>query len=191
MSKAYREFQIMRAAPSENGPRRCDWPGCQEDAEHRAPRSRRELKSYHWFCLDHVRAYNKSWNYYKDMTLDEVEDDLRRDKVGRRPTWPFGAAKLAYPFDAEAAFNDFSVFQNQTSGHNQTSRSGNGRRTAAEKAMAVLDLLPPVTVRAVKARYKELVKRHHPDANGGNKASEEKFKQINQAYETIMASLEA
>ena len=48
---------------------------------------------------------------------------------------------------------------------------------------------PPISAAAVKARYKELVKRHHPDANGGDKASEEKFKQITQAYETIMDSL--
>jgi len=55
--------------------------------------------------------------------------------------------------------------------------------------MVLLDLHPPLTTDAVKARYKELVKRHHPDANGGDKASEEKFKQINQAYETIMGNL--
>ena len=57
--------------------------------------------------------------------------------------------------------------------------------------MSVLDLNPPVTAMTVKARYKELVKRHHPDANGGDKASEERFKQINSAYETIMSSLGA
>ncbi len=53
----------------------------------------------------------------------------------------------------------------------------------------MLDLKPPVTVDAVKARYKQLVKRHHPDVNGGDKASEEMFKRINQAYHTLMQSL--
>ena len=66
---------------------------------------------------------------------------------------------------------------------------GRRPRTVEEKAMVFLDLHPPLTMDAVKARYKELVKRHHPDANGGDKASEEKFKQINQAYETIMGTL--
>ena len=53
-----------------------------------------------------------------------------------------------------------------------------------------MDLDPPVTVEIVKARYKKLVKRHHPDANGGDKAAEEKFKQISEAYRTIMRSLD-
>ena len=57
------------------------------------------------------------------------------------------------------------------------------------EAIAVLDLRPPVTEAAVKARYKELVKRHHPDANGGDKGSEEKFKQISHAYHTIIEAL--
>jgi curved DNA-binding protein CbpA len=55
--------------------------------------------------------------------------------------------------------------------------------------MKVLELDPPLTAVAVKARYKELVKRHHPDANGGDQASEEKIKLINEAYATIMNSL--
>ena len=55
--------------------------------------------------------------------------------------------------------------------------------------MAILDLRPPVTIQALKARYKKLVKRYHPDANGGDKTAEEKFKQVNEAYRTIMASL--
>ena len=58
-----------------------------------------------------------------------------------------------------------------------------------EEALVVLDLTPPVTVGTVKARYKQLVKRHHPDLNGGDKASEEMFKRINQAYHVIMQSL--
>lgn len=176
---------IERAETPDNGPRRCDWPTCRGHGEFRAPRSREELKNYHWFCMEHVRTYNKSWNYYKGMTDEEVEADMRRDTVGRRPTWPMGAARLIYAFDPQAAFRDFG------SGNGSGNKRGNARRagTPEERAMAVLDLSPPVTLGAVKARYKQLVKRHHPDANGGDKASEEKFKQISQAYRTIMAHL--
>ena len=55
--------------------------------------------------------------------------------------------------------------------------------------MATLDLTPPVTIVDLKARYKQLVKRYHPDANGGDKASEEKFKDISEAYRIVMGSL--
>lgn len=185
MMKAKRQFHLERAGTPLNGARRCDWPECGGGGAHRAPRSRQEMKNYRWFCLEHIRVYNKSWNYYDGMTDDEVEADVRMDNVGRRPSWPLGSNRLAYAFDAGAAFNNFGGFN----GGEDKPRDVRKARTTAEKAMAVLDLLPPVTLRAVKTRYKELVKRHHPDANNGDKASEEKFKQISQAYETVMASL--
>ena len=56
---------------------------------------------------------------------------------------------------------------------------------ALRRAFAVLDLEPPVEFKAVKARYKELVKRHHPDANGGDRAAEERLKTINEAYTVL------
>jgi curved DNA-binding protein CbpA len=58
-----------------------------------------------------------------------------------------------------------------------------------ERALRTLDLKFPVTVEAVKARYKTLVKRHHPDVNRGDKTAEERLKRINQAYETVMNCL--
>ncbi len=169
--------------------RPCDWPKCREEGRHRAPRSRAELRSYRWFCLAHVRQYNSAWNYYAGMSEDEVEDDVRMDTVWRRPTWRLGVAACVFRFNPHAMGDDFGLFNG--AGRRARSRQAWGRRprTVEEKAMVVLDLQPPLTMSTVKARYKELVKRHHPDANGGAKASEEKFKQINQAYETIMGSL--
>jgi hypothetical protein len=66
---------------SDNDPnlRRCDSPGCDLPGEHRAPKSREQLHDYHWFCLEHVRAYNNAWNYYAGMSEDEVESERRAD----------------------------------------------------------------------------------------------------------------
>lgn len=181
MSARKQRFDIEPADSFLNG--HCDWPDCEEKGEHRAPRSRQELKSYRWFCLEHVRVYNKSWNYYADMSEDEVEADVRKDTVWQRPSWPLGATNLAEAF--ESALGDFGIGEGPRQGRDMPLRP----QTPQEKAMAELELLPPVTPHVVKARYKELVKRYHPDANGGAKASEEKFKQITQAYETVMADL--
>ena len=169
------------------GKRPCDWPDCHRQGLHRAPRSRDDLENYFWFCLDHVRMYNKAWNYYKGMSEEEVEADLRNDTVWHRPTWPLGEAGRAFTFAGGGMFARFGIF----------GRPGNGRpasrprrpETPEVRAMKVLDLEPPVSVATVKARYKVLVKRHHPDATGGDKESEEKFKLINNAYRTIMDSL--
>ena len=62
----------------------CDWPGCRDEGQHRAPKSRKEIETYHWFCLGHVRQYNKGWNYYAGMSDAEVEaDELTADGLTR------------------------------------------------------------------------------------------------------------
>ncbi len=166
------------AAPSARG---CDWPGCVHRGEFRAPRSREQLNAYYWFCLDHVRQYNAAWNYYEGMSDDEVEADIRRDTIWNRPTWPLGAIG-GDNIDLSSLRDAFGLFR-------EPAKEKKPPRTPWEKALDVLGMVPPVTVAAVKARYKELVKRHHPDANGGSKSSEEAFKRINQAYHLVMAEL--
>ena len=71
--------------------RACDMPGCPEAGEYRAPKSRTNLNDYHWFCLEHVRAYNAGWDFYKGMSPAEVEAQLRADTSWQRPTWPIGS----------------------------------------------------------------------------------------------------
>jgi DnaJ domain len=162
-------------------PRSCDHPGCDCVGEFRAPRSR-ALSDYYWFCLDHVRAYNAAWNYYAGMSEAQIEEEVRKDIVGRRPTWRLGA-RIAGRYN----FRDFGLFDAAADAGERV-KPKRRLQTAQEKALAIFDLSLPLTFAAVKARYKELVKRHHPDANGGDKESEERFKIINQAYSTLKAS---
>ena len=168
-----------------DGPARaCEWPGCGGEGLYRAPRSRDDLRRYRWFCLDHVRQVNAAWNYYDDMNDQEVEEDVRKDSVWRRPSWRLGPGKYSFGWRPGAFEDPFGLF-----GGAEPAPGNRSARTPVEKAMKVLELNPPLTAASVKARYKELVKRHHPDANGGDKDSEEMFKQVHQAYQTIMESL--
>lgn len=187
--------QKITAIP-EDGRKPCGWPGCGEEGLYRAPVSPQDLKTYHRLCLVHVRAYNRSWNYYKGMTEEEVEADVRQDTVWNRPSWQWGGqgADACNAFNGESIRDDLGSFCYSgaaSDGHAHNGKGVNNGRSSQHMALAVLDLSPPVTTAVVKARYKELVKRHHPDANGGNKESEEKFKQISQAYHTIIESLTA
>ena len=59
----------------------CEWPDCAAEGEHRAPRSRDDMDSYRWFCLEHAREYNKGWNYFAGMSDDEVEADRRGGRL--------------------------------------------------------------------------------------------------------------
>lgn len=160
-------------------PRICDRPGCSELGEFRAPRSRSSLNEYYWFCLEHVRAYNASWDFYRGMSEAEVEASRRSDIVGGRPSWPLGARGPRFygidNVDLREALRRFFT---------EDEPAARPRRppTQEEEALAILELVPGATVAEIKARYKILVKRHHPDANGGDKSAEDRLKSINQAY---------
>jgi hypothetical protein len=174
----------------------CDHPGCAAGGEYRAPKSRLELNHYYWFCLEHIRAYNSAWNYYAGMSDAEIEAEIRYDTVWQRPSWRLGERHT--PGYAERMRDPFGFYNGKA--HHGGEHRGNGRAnghaseaaaraaSARDQALAVFDLEPPFTVVRLKARYKVLVKEHHPDAHGGDKAAEEKLKIINQAYATLKAS---
>lgn len=172
---------VPDTAPAEEETRTCEWPGCREPGAHRAPHSRQKLRNFRWFCLSHVREYNKGWSYYEGMSEAEIEADVRLDAVWRRPSWRLGTVRFT---SSPGGLDDpFGLFEDR-------GREAKPAWQSPEaEAMAVLDLSGPLTAPVLKARYKKLVKRHHPDANGGDKACEERFKQISHAYETLMDSL--
>ncbi len=176
--------------------RRCEHPGCGQDGTFRAPRCRERLRDYLWFCLDHVRAYNAAWDYYRDCSLGEIEASLREDTVWQRPTWPLGSgmgepAGSARPWKFRHNDN-IKGFRWVFGDEEDPLASGHGRGAFSHGEIAALrelDLKPPVTLAALKNRWRELVKRHHPDANGGDPAAAERVKRINQAYSTLKQSL--
>lgn len=173
-------------APDPNAPGiACDAPGCAHPGEFRAPKSRTDLRAFYWFCLEHVRAYNASWDFYRGMSPGEIEAELRADSAWQRPSWPLGQAGRGFRAEeaAEAELHDFTF--GRQSGRPPTPSTP----TELREPLDVLGLLWPVTLDAVKAKYKELAKRHHPDANNGDKRSEERLKRINLAYATLRGKL--
>lgn len=170
-------------APDPDAPGRlCDSPGCAEAGAYRAPKSRTELNQYHWFCLEHVRAYNAGWDFYKGMTPGQIEQQTRSDTAWRRPTWPLGSLGRR-PVDEADLLDPLDLL-----------KAGQVRRKKKHEALVpqemreplqTLGIEWPVSMDALKARYKELAKRHHPDANGGDRASEERLKLINLAYAAV------
>lgn len=163
-------------------------PGCGAAGEYRAPKSRNFLSEYWWFCLEHVRAYNAAWDYYKGMTPGEIEAQVRADTSWQRPSWPLG--RIGSAWDEEAVHDPLHLLA--------TGRVKRGAHVGAERApaelrepLATLGLPWPTTLGAVKARYKELAKINHPDANGGDKMAEERLKTINLAYAVVRSRLTA
>jgi curved DNA-binding protein CbpA len=171
----------------------CEHPGCKFLGPYRAPQGRGREGRYFNFCLDHVREYNASYNYFKDMSDDAVAAYQKADLYGHRPTWRMGVnggaadagERLRGAFDEERISDPFGLFNRRRGFSERVNeakpaepRVGNATR----KALDTLGLDPGADKAAMKARYKELVKRLHPDANGGDRSREEQLRAIINAY---------
>jgi hypothetical protein len=171
----------------------CGHSGCVLAGLYRAPQGRGREGQYFHFCLDHVRAYNASYNYFKDMPDEAVAAYQKADLYGHRPTWRMGvngsaAHGSAKPHEAfaDATLDDaFGLFGRR--GFSQAGGAGKQASSplvgnAARKALDMLGLEPGVDKAALKARFKELVKRLHPDANSGDRSHEDQLREIINAY---------
>lgn len=171
----------------------CDWPNCKNKGPHRAPKGREDAREYWHFCLDHVREYNQSYNFFSGMNAEAVARYQKDALTGHRPTWRMGANTSARKVtgnaaDFDGAADPFSMF-GEFNGRGfrprpQADRKPETRKVfnAERKALQVMGLEAGATLEAVKAKYKSLVKRHHPDANGGDRSTEDRLIEIIKAY---------
>jgi len=170
----------------------CDAPGCKEGAPYRAPKGRDRLNEYYWFCLDHVRNYNKSWDYYAGMDPEQIEAEIRRDIVGQRPSWPLGLRKPRWRqlFERKlgGGFIPEDVDEQLARHFGAKPKKPVSKNDPEKEALAILGLKAPASFAEVRKAYKILVKRYHPDANGGDKEAEERLKTINNAYNILKAA---
>jgi hypothetical protein len=168
----------------------CEWPECKNKGPHRAPKGRANDKEYWHFCLSHVREYNQSYNFFSGMNADAVARYQKDALTGHRPTWKMGAngAKKGEG-DLGGASDPFHMFS-ELNGRGRW-RPGPGAEAKVEtrkvfnaerKALQVMGLGAGATLEDVKTKYKALVKQHHPDANGGDRSTEDRLIEIIKAY---------
>ena len=167
----------------------CDYDACFEHGKYKAPKSRIKLDDYFFFCLKHVTEYNKSWNFYKGLTVDQIELSMRKDIIWDRPSWPLKGD----PSNIISQLNDFisgdySLFEKdrdfQTFPKNEIKYEN--LTPEENKSISILGLSMPISVDEIKKKYKKLVKIFHPDVNDNNKEAEKQFKKINEAYKTLL-----
>jgi curved DNA-binding protein CbpA len=171
----------------------CQWAGCDKPATHKAPAGRMREGEFFNFCVDHVRHYNKSFNYFSGLNDTEIAKFQKEAITGHRPTWKAGVnaaskegveastrwgranprAKMRDPF---GLFND---------GKPNPTPQQRKLKQLEGKAFETLGLAGNAGSEAIKARYKELVKQHHPDANGGDRSSEDRLAEVIQAYKLL------
>ena len=160
----------------------CEMPGCGCIAEYKAPKHR-ALNEYYHFCIDHVRDYNKAWNFFEGMAAHEVEEHIYKSHYGDRPTWKYGVQGEDPEDILRAKAWQFSGGRDEPPREGQRTSGFMADKNSAEfEALAIMGLSPPITLDAIKTRYKELAKKHHPDLNHGCLKSEELLKRINMSY---------
>lgn len=163
----------------------CVHAGCTKPGPHRAPMGRDREGQFFNFCLDHVREYNATYNFFNGMSDDAVAEFQKSAATGHRPTWSMGTNKNGPT--REEGVEPAHTLQDQSGQSTRRSRSRIAPRTPkhAQATIAALDRLgldETADAPTVKARYKDLVKRLHPDANGGDRSSEDRLREIIRAY---------
>jgi len=169
--------------------RRCDHPGCAEEGRFPAPKSR-ERRDGQWnFCLDHVRRYNAGWDFFRGMTDEDIQRYQQKDALGQRPTWKLGTKPQS---DEPQVWvkDDLGILAEvgiKLGAERRKTRAElqiepRERDALVELGFDLAKLTLPLRKADIKAQYKRMVKQYHPDANGGDKAAEDRMKSITQAY---------
>ena len=195
-------FDRIRIKPACDEPREasdpaCERTGCSGAGLYRAPKGRAREGQYWRFCLEHVREYNASYNYFAGMSDDAVVAYQKDAVVGHRPTWSMGvnpaangAARPEGPVRDWAYVDPLGILDGDVVKARRAAAPEPKRRRPGPvlKALDVLGLDETADAPAIKAQYKVLVKRFHPDAHGGDRAFEERLRDIIKAHDTLKAA---
>jgi DnaJ domain len=176
----------------------CDHPDCAAAGLYRAPKSPQRLNEYYRFCLDHVREYNRAWDYCAGWSAEDIEAETRRALCWDRPTWRLGdwttgtvsrSSRRHTPDGVNVEFDDvFGILSDGAPGARGRRQEAPAKpkvSAAERKALHTLGLDAATGWAEIKARYKRLAKRFHPDTNGGDRQAEERLKEVNLAYSVL------
>ena len=152
----------------------CEWGNCQKKGEYKAPTSRDKLREFKWFCLEHVKIYNKGWDYFKGRTSDEIYNEISNDALWHRPTWE----KIKkYKF-----LDDHYINNNAKTFNSEHKNKANDNKI--EHCLKILEIKMPIKISTLKKQYKKMVKKFHPDVSKNN--SEEHIIKLNNAYSDLL-----
>ena len=183
-----------------NGAERlCDHPNCDRAGLYRAPYAPSDLNRYRWFCLDHIRDYNKSWDFFAEHSPEEIEARQRAAHLWERPTWRLGERPPGTHAHIDGrAWERFGfadpadvLGENATLNPGRAKGASTVRRSLPKNIRNALEILSAgetETRDAIRQRYRALVKQLHPDMNGGDRSEEGRLRRVLWAWEQIKAS---
>lgn len=184
------EAEVSHLKPGEKP---CEWPDCRKAATARAPKSRERLHDHYFFCQGHAGEYNRGWDYFAGMTDADIAAHQAARSTGERPTWSFKASKFsreAASFSARAGtgrgYRDpFGMFGGRGGRTSETDAPTRHLGRLERRALSELDLEEDADAGAIRVRYLDMVKRCHPDTNGGDRSTEDKLQRVLKAYKVL------
>ena len=164
----------------------CDWNNCNNVGEYKAPIERDNSKKYRLLCLEHIRIFNKKWNYFENMSDQEIEYFVKSDLTWHKSTKSFGSSENFFNILWNNALEDkLNIFK--TSGFKEFKQT---KFTETDRdALDLMDLKYDAKWEEIQKKFKSLVKKYHPDKNLGNKKYEDKLKKITLAYSQLKKTI--
>lgn len=159
----------------------CEWPECEELGEFKAPKKFTLNGELHWFCLDHIREYNANYNYFENMTEEEVSRFQMAAFYWHRPTWPLGEKHKPTSIHVVDPFGVGKEFEIDL----EIKNPGPLNRPLRKKdldALSTMGLSRSSSPKEIKSQYKRLVKKYHPDKNNGDLKSANRLREVIEAY---------
>ena len=162
----------------------CDWKNCSKTGDYKAPVEKDNSKIYRWLCLDHIKEFNKSWDYFNGMSEEQIFNFVKSDMTWHKPTQSFGSSDNFFNILwNDALSKEKGIFQNRFNKTNNIKLKNFNNKDI--EAFKILELEIGTLWPKIQDKFKSLVKKFHPDMNSGNKIYENKLKNITLAYSQL------
>ena len=164
----------------------CDWDNCNEQGSYKAPIERDNSRKYRLLCLEHIKIFNKKWNYFANMNDQEIEYFVKSDLTWHKSTKSFGSSENFFNILWNNALEDkLNIFK--SSGFKEFKKTK--FTDTVRDALDIMDLKYDTKWEEIQKKFKYLVKKYHPDKNLGSKKYEDKLKKITLAYSQLKKTI--
>jgi hypothetical protein len=164
----------------------CDWQNCKELGAYKAPIERDNSKKFRLLCLEHIKIFNKKWNYFANMNDQEIEFFVKSDLTWHKSTKTFGSSENFFNILWNNALEDkLNIFKSENFKEFKKTKLSNTDRDALD----IMDIRYDTKWEEIHKKFKMLVKKYHPDKNQGSKEFEDKLKKITLAYSQLKMTI--
>ena len=165
----------------------CDWDKCKQIGLYKAPIEKDNSRKYRLLCLEHIKIFNKTWNYFSDMDEGEIELFIKSDLTWHKPTKSFSSSENFFKILWQNTLDDKTNFFN-----NSDYKSFKKTRFTEKdrQALEILGLKEETKWPDIQKKFKTLVKKYHPDKNQGSKKYEDLLKKVTLAYSQLKVRID-